>query len=548
MRMLVVAESVPFPPDEALISPSMGDIRECARPSTRAYSFGDDERLPTAAARFTTEGLGCYPRRPISEAHETHVSAACGKPSASVRQPISAAHVCIQTIYASHPDVRPKYPEAQRTLSCFEPNDTQEPFVVIRDEPTPGPQPMVAPMRLTMGAAPEWERAPRKRRGSGSGWSGFSARRRLLPSKPSSSPRRPQISAPSNFRHLYSDSFRFPDDGLSQLRPRPRSFHPLELSIYIPDEQLSPILPHFDYPSPPVTPPQRAYTISSRSDNSRSMSHERSYSSMSFHIPRRPVNGGSVFDSPRSDTSTLRRPQPARVRAYTSPSPPPPLVEDLVEKVANALLERDRLQEQIDDVVERQSIYISSRPSTAHGASEMEPMPVIPALPPDAPSFSERLSSDRPRTAPSKAPVRVPYRANSSRRVEGHIPPPPLPLRLRPPLRKKKSFSRVSTWLFPSGEHHREISLDSLTNAPKPVTDAEGYYQIANPALNRRRSFDSDSTVSDWSVEEQQTLPTSLSPSSTATPKAMAEPALGVAFGLREPVILPQRNSVGVAF
>jgi hypothetical protein len=42
-------------------------------------------------------------------------------------------------------------------------------------------------------------------------------------------------------------------------------------------------------------------------------------------------------------------------------------MENLVERVANAMLERDRLQEQIDDLIERQSIYISSRPSTAYG-------------------------------------------------------------------------------------------------------------------------------------------------------------------------------------
>ena len=174
---------------------------------------------------------------------------------------------------------------------------------------------------------------------------------------------------------------------------------------------------------------------------------------------------------------------------------------------------------------------------------EMEPMPDIPALPPDAPSFSERLSSDRPRTAPSKTPTpRAAYQANSSRKVEGRAPPPPLPLRLRPPLRKKKSFSRVSTWLFlPGGEHQhqsqqqkhgRDISLDSVTNLPMPVTDADGFYQVA-PAPRRRASrpdsFDSVSSVSDWSAsaaaEEAQTLPTSWSQSSYETSTKAFAPA-----------------------
>ena len=142
---------------------------------------------------------------------------------------------------------------------------------------------------------------------------------------------------------------------------------------------------------------------------------------------------------------------------------------------------------------------------------EMEPMPDIPALPPDAPSFSERLSSDRPRTAPPKTQAQAPsqasprggpYEANSSRKVGGRVPPPPLPLRLRPPLRKKKSFSRVSSWLFlpNNGDHqhlhhphphNRDISLDSITNLPRPVTGADGFYQVApapaGPAATRSR-------------------------------------------------------------
>lgn len=89
---------------------------------------------------------------------------------------------------------------------------------------------------------------------------------------------------------------------------------------------------------------------------------------MSFHIPRRPVPGGSVFESPHSDHSTTpQRPRPARVRAYTASDSPSTIMEDLVERVASAMLERDLLQEKIEDVIERQSIYTTSRPSTAYG-------------------------------------------------------------------------------------------------------------------------------------------------------------------------------------
>lgn len=99
---------------------------------------------------------------------------------------------------------------------------------------------------------------------------------------------------------------------------------------------------------------------------------------------------------------------------------------------------------------------------------------------------------------------------------------PPLPLILRPPLRKKKSFSRVSDWLFPAGsveketapgvvaavysaappqqqQHRRDVSLDSITNTPRALTDRDGFYQTLPPSAvfsGRRGSFDSMSDVS----------------------------------------------------
>lgn len=461
-------------------------------------------------------------------------------------------------------------PVAEYDQEKLRSHDAPNSFAIIQDEPSFMPPPSLALLRYTPEVCRE-EPAPRKRRGSG--WSSFSARKRLLPSN-TSSPRRPRISPPSNFRHLYSDSFQFPGSASSQSKLRPDSFHPLELNLRMSDTRLSSIIPNFDYPSPPVTPPSRAYTVSSPGNDSPVISHQQSYSSMSFHIPRRPVHGGSgsVFDSPRSETSTPgpRRPQPVRTRGYTSSSAAPsPIMEDLVERVANAMLERDRLQEQIDDIMEIQSIYGNSRPSTAYGQpggypehdekslrqddltyiTEMEPMPEIPVLPPNAPSFSERLILDPAPSVSTKPATRTPYQANSSRKMEGRVPPPPLPLRLRPPLRKKKSFSgasRVSSWLFPAGaEHKRDISLDSITNAPKPVTGNGGFYQVAHPGPgpDQRSSFESESTVSDWTVEEQ-TIPTSLSPS---TPRAMAGPPTGSPFGLGEPIHFQQRKSVGVA-
>lgn len=116
-------------------------------------------------------------------------------------------------------------------------------------------------------------------------------------------------------------------------------------------------------------------------------------------------------------------------------------------------------------------------------------------------------------------------------------PPPPLPLVLRPPLRKKKSFSRVSSWLNfqpvvpgSSGisileqQHQRTGSAGgagSITNAPRPLSGDEGFYQIVGgddekgdspvelrtPVQNNRRhaSVDSLSSLSSWDSELDHT-------------------------------------------
>ncbi|KAI0478025.1 hypothetical protein F4859DRAFT_45301 [Xylaria cf. heliscus] len=463
-------------------------------------------------------------------------------------------------------------PEAPHSDEKYQSHDLNyNSFSIIRDEPSFMPRPSAMSLRNTPETFGE-ERASKKRRGLG--WSSFSSQKRLLPSN-SSLPRRPRISPPSDFRHVYSDSFHFPEGTLSQPKLQSAPFHPLQLNLNISDTQLSPILPRLNYTSRPVTPPPRIYIIPSPVDpGSPAMSHQRSHSAQSFSIPRRPVNGSAV--SSRSNTPTPQRLQPVRTRGL-SPSPPTPIMEDLVERVANAMLERDRLQDQIDDIVEKQYTYTSSSPSsTSHGQpglgldrdakslqqhnqmsmAEMEPMPEILALPPNAPSFSERLSSDHVQSTSSiaqpAAPTRTVYEANSSRKITGRAPPPPLPLRLRPPLRKKKSFSRVSSWLFPAAGgagHRREMSLDSITNAPRPVTGGQGFYQVARPEeANLRSSFDTESTVSDWTVEEQ-TILTSLSPSNLTTPRALATPSSkGHPFGLQEPIHFQHRQSVGIAF
>lgn len=161
----------------------------------------------------------------------------------------------------------------------------------------------------------------------------------------------------------------------------------------------------------------------------------------------------------------------------------------------------------------------------------MEPMPSIPALPPSAPSFAQRLNSEaeRPQTAPMQIHGAIRQSPTYPKRVTPPSPqqyspvtpdsqlPPPLPLVLRPPLRKKKSFSRVSSWLFQSTEHSRHTSFDSVTNRPQPVKGGQGYYQCVHPSeTSARQSVGSTKSSSSWGTDEEQTtLPTTWSPQST---------------------------------
>ncbi|KAK0388662.1 hypothetical protein NLU13_4905 [Sarocladium strictum] len=427
--------------------------------------------------------------------------------------------------------------------------EKQTPPPVIRHQPRMHHQP---PLELGYEEAysrlhGQREKAPRK--SSASSRTAFSVRKRF---RSDASSRRPLISAPTDFRHVRSGSFQFPapvpQDHNPQARPNPprrrHSIERLELSIYMPENQISPLLPHFQFPIPPIPPTahlqRRATDVSSIEQ-----SHERNYSSMSFHVPRKAGAEGSG-STMQDDIPPLIPPKAkARARAYTSPE-----VDVIKERVASAMIEVERLQKQIDDVIERQSLHAPSRPSTAHSMARTmpdleEPMPSIPALPPAAPSFAERLKDDtdrpdRPHTAPIKTPLRIPPRSKAFNEASAtfntpisassnHIPlPPPLPLVLRPPLRKKKSFSRVSNWLSMSQGHNRDLSLESITNHPRPVKGTDGFYQCvpAGQSASDRRSFGSVGSISTWDTdEEERTVPTTWSPGSTPITKTDAPSA-----------------------
>ncbi|KAH6607856.1 acid phosphatase [Trichoderma cornu-damae] len=352
-----------------------------------------------------------------------------------------------------------------------------------------------------------------------------------------------QISAPFEFRHIDSGSFQFPFPAQRPSRPwespltpdTPETpFEPLQLSILSSGKGLSPMLPDFSSPGEVALPsPVR---LPGRPCDDHSPPHKRSHSSTSFHIPRKNVAVNSLSSSPEAPLSNLYSDRQARTRPY-SPSD----METIKERVANAMNEVEKLQKKINDIIEQQSLYTASRPSTAHSMARTVPdaveVPVIPALPPAAPSFAERLNTEvsMPNIGPITASVHISQleayeeTLDSIRQLPQPMqeerspppPPPPLPLVLRPPLRKKKSFSRVSTWLFQEPQSTRNQSLDSITNAPRPIKGNEGFYQCMTPPRKPdRQSTETLDTLSTWSTNDgDRTAPTAWSPRSTPTKK-----------------------------
>ena len=396
---------------------------------------------------------------------------------------------------------------------------------VVSEQPAFQPHPATELETMSRSNSGRKQKTRNAKKSKGFGWPDFSVRRRFG----SDASRKPLISAPSNFRHVHSSSFRFPvfqephDTEPWNVSDSPSSlFRPLELSIHSSDNHMSPILPHFEFPRAVTTPPP-AY-LPDGPDVENELMHQRSYSSsLSFNVPRKQLPNSSSSTLPEDVPPQIPPRAPGRARAHTSPE-----VDRMKERVASAMLEMERLQRQIDDVIERQSLYAGSRPSTAHSLArtvpDLEPMPSIPALPPAAPSFAERLNQDteRPLTAPIKQTPRRPSEAIASPQsspgpVLNDTPlPPPLPLVLRPPLRKKKSFSRVSSWLFPNSEQDSDPYFHSITSLPRPIKGHEGFYQCVD-SKPRRLSCDSRTTVSTWYTNDEDLAspPTACSPEST---------------------------------
>lgn len=178
--------------------------------------------------------------------------------------------------------------------------------------------------------------------------------------------RRPLIiGAPSDFRHV--------ENGIQR---RTAGFRPLELSIYLPQNQLSPILPHFskidnswhpnylkDLPCPPPIAQTHSRTDSGSSFNIRrkpigSSSRASSEWTAGFQPGPGPLNTQELLAALEAQVPTA--PPAARLRAMTTPP--------AYERVKSALYEKLELEQRLKDIDElideRQSLYLSSRPTS----------------------------------------------------------------------------------------------------------------------------------------------------------------------------------------
>ena len=183
-------------------------------------------------------------------------------------------------------------------------------MTILHHQPQLIPPPIPEPDGSRMSSR-EWATRTRSFASRASSRGSFSARSKF---NSFSGSRRPRISAPTDFRQVQN-----------AIPRRTDRFRLLELSIYLPDNQLSPILPHFgvddqlDLPLPPLA-------------------HVRSDSGMSFTIPRKPLQSHRSMSGRIESTRT----SPESVAAEFVPSlrPRPSQSESLSTQQLIAALEK----------------------------------------------------------------------------------------------------------------------------------------------------------------------------------------------------------------
>lgn len=275
----------------------------------------------------------------------------------------------------------PLFRNYRRSLTTL---GVEKPMTILHHQPRLVPPPLPEPQDRphTRSASREWVTRTRSFASRASSRGSFSVKRHV---NAYNGPRRPHIGAPTNFVHIQN-----------ALPRRAERFRPLELSIYMPENQLSPILPHFG-----DVDVERA---SMMSFPPAALTHTRSDSALSnFSIPRKPLTShksisGRIERIPSTEWTRTLGPRPtlpespstqelmaaleqelpiappqARLRSNTGPAR---IISDSqrVAKVKSIMQEKFELERRLRDIdniiEERQSIYMSSRAGSVYAASE----------------------------------------------------------------------------------------------------------------------------------------------------------------------------------
>lgn len=223
-----------------------------------------------------------------------------------------------------------------------------QPQLISPPLPQPLERPQTAsPLERPQTRGKEWTTSRSRTSSRGS----FSLRRNLS----SRASNRMVISAPYNFQHHTETSYvREPERVVIRNDPKLR---PLELSIYLPGNRLSP-LPEFG-----------PHTYDGKND--RTLLHVRSESALEFRVPRKPILSTVIekksmkAEALLDAANDLPQERPTRLRANTEPP--------AYERVKSALLENielDKRLKELDEAIERRSIYLVSRPTSRTSRAE----------------------------------------------------------------------------------------------------------------------------------------------------------------------------------
>lgn len=266
--------------------------------------------------------------------------------------------------------------------------------------PPPIPEPQTS--LHSRSSSHEWLNRSKSYASKASAKSGFTLKRKIHMYNPyhPAPLRRSQIGAPTDFRHV--------EVGRESTR---RSFRPLELSIYMNGNHMSPMLPEIvgwesadrtmSLSALEILPP----SLHMRSESAQSMFAipRKAVGSMSLHS--HPVCGRSstAYSTPESMNSGFSptvtnplRPRPSLPNSLSSqeliaalncekqlPAPPQsarlrasttPILAEQVERVKAVIQEREELVRQLqamnDLIADRKSLYIQSRPASLYPTAD----------------------------------------------------------------------------------------------------------------------------------------------------------------------------------